>query len=91
MILGQNYPNPFNPMTVIPFQISRQGKVSLVVYNTLGQVVRSLVDETLTPGFYEFSWDGRDDSGDQVSSGVYLYRLEMDGKPLQIRKMVLMR
>ncbi|RMF56466.1 MAG: choice-of-anchor D domain-containing protein [Calditrichaeota bacterium] len=91
VILGQNYPNPFNPMTVIPFQISRQGKVSLVVYNTLGQVVRSLVDETLTPGFYEFSWDGRDDSGDQVSSGVYLYRLEMDGKPLQIRKMVLMR
>lgn len=91
--LRQNYPNPFNPTTTISYSIptSASGKnVKLELYNTLGQKVGTLVDEKQDAGFYAIRWDGRNDFGMQVSSGLYLYRL-VAGSFVQIKKMVLVR
>ena len=79
--LGANYPNPFNPETTIPLQVSvgARAGLRLRVYNAAGQVVRELLantTEALEPGRHEVRWDGLDDQGRQVSSGVYFYRLE---------------
>jgi hypothetical protein len=75
--LGVNYPNPFNPQTWIPVEIPASGEtVQLRVYNLLGQPIRTLVSGRLTPGHHAVPWDGRDERGATVSSGVYLYRLE---------------
>ncbi|MDH4034605.1 MAG: T9SS type A sorting domain-containing protein, partial [candidate division Zixibacteria bacterium] len=73
--LGQNYPNPFNPDTDIDFYLPQQSDVTLAVYNMLGQQVRVLVSSSLTSGTHTAHWDGRDESGRAVSSGIYLYRL----------------
>jgi hypothetical protein len=92
MALGANYPNPFNPETTIPVQLSAVGaqSVRLRIYNAAGQVVRELLDETQNPGWHEVHWDGRDQAGRHVSSGVYFYRLEGTG-PLLIRSMTLLK
>ena len=75
--LGVAYPNPFNPGVVIPFTLGPAAeKVSLIVYNTLGQEVRKLVLGALTAGAHQAEWDGRDETGEVLSSGVYLYRLQ---------------
>jgi predicted GH43/DUF377 family glycosyl hydrolase len=74
--LFQNYPNPFNPETRISYEISKSTRVVLKVMNLLGQNVRTLVDEEKPSGFYEVLWDGKDDHGQRVASGVYLYRVE---------------
>jgi photosystem II stability/assembly factor-like uncharacterized protein len=75
--LSQNYPNPFNPETsiryAIPTKAGNKIHVTLQVYNLLGQVVRKLVDEEKTPGYYQVIWDSKDDHGTRVSSGIYLY------------------
>ncbi len=84
-VLLQNYPNPFNPTTRIRFLIRQRGLVSLKVYNTLGQVVKTLVYQTLPPGRYEIPFDGS-----ELSSGVYLYRLKVNGFT-DVKKMVLTR
>lgn len=75
--LAQNYPNPFNPETVIPFTVSGSSgyRVRLEVFNLLGQRVRTLLNETVLPGEYEARWDGRDQRGNPVASGLYIYRL----------------
>jgi hypothetical protein len=88
--LTQNYPNPFNPHTVVPYQLPESGQVSLVVYNTLGQRLRILVNEKQEAGYYKMVWDGKDEIGRQVASGVYLVRMEA-GKFRQVRKMVLLK
>jgi photosystem II stability/assembly factor-like uncharacterized protein len=88
--LGQNRPNPFAERTEIMYQLANKGKVRLVVHNVLGQAVRRLVDHEEEPGSYAMRWDGRDDAGRSVSSGVYFYRLETQGKSLT-RKMVKVR
>jgi hypothetical protein len=88
--LGQNYPNPFNPSTVIAFELPTPGHINLSIYNVLGQRVRTLIDSRYPPGTHETTWDGRDDSGQPVSSGVYLYRLEATGLTAT-KKMVLMK
>jgi hypothetical protein len=95
--LGQNYPNPFNPATTIPFQVEGgQWSVvspihtTLVIYNILGQKVRTLVDEEMLRGGYQVIWDSKDDRGKEVPSGVYFYRLK-SGSTSETRKMVLMR
>ncbi len=82
-VLLQNYPNPFNPETRIRFSIKQKGLVSLKVYNMLGQEVKTLVYQTLRPGNYEIPFDGS-----QLSSGIYLYRLKVNGFT-KVRKMVL--
>jgi hypothetical protein len=83
-----NYPNPFNPDTVISYSLSTNRNASLVVYNTLGQKVRTIVDGPQIAGIYAVKWDGRDEMGRRVSSGVYYYRLEA-GKFIQTNKMII--
>ncbi len=73
--LLQNYPNPGNPSTVISYTLARDSKVNLTIYNTLGQTVKTLVDGYQAANIYKVVWDGRDDSGKEVASGVYFYRL----------------
>ncbi len=94
--LSQNYPNPFNSTTVISYQLSgiRPHRTTLKVYDILGQVVRTLVDEKQPGGNYRVLWDGRDDSGRKVSSGVYFCRLKVADDRFKVektRKMVLVR
>jgi hypothetical protein len=73
--LAQNYPNPFNPSTVIGFSIPEATDVQLAIYNVLGQEVRTLANDVVQPGVYEITWDGNDNAGNQVVSGVYFYRM----------------
>jgi hypothetical protein len=77
--LGDNYPNPFNPATTITYQLPEQTRVKLVIYNALGQKVRTLVDADQNAGRYKVRWDSRNDGGARVASGTYLYRIEADG------------
>ena len=91
--LSRNYPNPFNPTTDIGYHIAEvQPPVhtTLIIYNLLGQEVKTLVDEVKAPGYYTVNWDGRDGSGQAVSSGVYFYTISA-GEFFRVRKMVLMR
>lgn len=74
--LEQNYPNPFNPSTVISFQLPVDSDVSLKIYDLQGRVVKSLVAGNLAAGKHEVTWDGRNESGARVASGVYVYRLK---------------
>ncbi len=77
--LLQNYPNPFNPETAIDFQIPRDSRVVLTIYDILGNQVRTLVDEQKSAGRYQAVWDGRDNAGRLLSSGIYIYKLEAGG------------
>jgi hypothetical protein len=91
--LGQNHPNPFNPVTSIQYTVdSRQTarSTSLRIYNVLGQRVRTLVNEEKKPGRYRVLWDGRDDQGSEVSSGIYFYILQ-NGEDRETKKRVLIR
>lgn len=88
--LKQNYPNPFNPSTTISYQVPRSGEFSLVIYNVLGQKVRQLVNGPHTTGLHQVQWNGRDDFGNRVGSGIYFYRLTGDGVSL-VKKMILMK
>jgi hypothetical protein len=88
--LSQNYPNPFNPQTSIAFSIKDRGAVSLKVYNVNGELVRTLANESRTAGAYTLTWDGHNDSGQPVSSGVYFYKLVTNNFS-QTKKMVLLK
>jgi len=74
--LEQNYPNPFNPETTITFKLPRAEKTKLIVYSSTGQKIATLVDNELNPGIYRIKWNGKDDFGKIVASGVYIYKLE---------------
>lgn len=88
--LSPNYPNPFNPSTTIRYQLGGQSAVRLEIVNLLGRRVRTLVDATQEAGSYSARWDGLNDAGRAVASGVYLYRLRADGF-VATRKMLLIR
>jgi hypothetical protein len=88
--LRQNYPNPFNPETTIKFDLAESGQVELRIYNMVGQVVRTLVDENQAAGRYSIRWDGRDDRGLTVSSGIYFYSLRAD-KFRAVKKLMLLK
>ena len=88
--LEQNYPNPFNPATMIAFGLKEQGPVSLRIYDAAGRQVRVLVNEAREAARYEEIWDGRDDGGRAVASGIYFYHLTTGGRT-QSRKMLLLR
>lgn len=89
--LYQNYPNPFNPSTKIRYDLSENSKVVLKIFNILGQETRTIVDEKLEmAGQHIVFWDGRDNHGNHVVSGIYFYRLETS-KSARIRKMTLLR
>jgi len=88
--LAQNYPNPFNPETVIKYQTTQGSGVELAIYNLLGQKVRVLINEVKPAGLYEARWDGTNDFGEVVASGVYVYRLQ-SGEFASTKKMVFLR
>ncbi|MCF7804131.1 MAG: lamin tail domain-containing protein [Candidatus Marinimicrobia bacterium] len=88
--LEQNYPNPFNPTTTIKYQLPEQANVRLVVYNMLGQQVRTLVNEQKEAGYYTVQWDGINNNGVKISSGVYFYHIKA-GEFNLTRKMVFMK
>ena len=85
-----NYPNPFNPQTTISYQLPGSGRVQLSIYNTTGQRIRRLVDEVQSAGFYRISWNGMDETGDEVGSGVYFYRLRV-GEFAGTRRLLLLK
>ncbi|NIM20732.1 MAG: T9SS type A sorting domain-containing protein [Candidatus Latescibacteria bacterium] len=88
--LAQNYPNPFNPITTIEYSIKERAHVSLKVYNVAGQLVRRLVNEEKPAGEYTKGWNGRNDEGNPVSSGVYFYRI-VTKNFTQTKKMILLK
>jgi hypothetical protein len=85
-----NYPNPFNPETTIKYDLPRMSKVTLVVYNLLGEKIRTIVDEHQSAGSYAVIWDGTDEFQKFVSSGLYFYRINADDY-IETRKMLLLR
>jgi hypothetical protein len=91
--LGQNHPNPFNPSTSIKYTIDNRqtsAPLTLKIYNVRGQLVRVLAEGEAEPGSHQVVWDGRNDKGEEVSSGVYFYRLAV-GDEVQTRRMVLLK
>jgi hypothetical protein len=88
--LGQNYPNPFNPMTTIEYGLSTPEHVELVIYDISGALVRRLVSGAKPAGWYSVQWDGRDQTGRRVASGVYLSRMTA-GSFTEVRKLVLLK
>ncbi len=89
-VLNQNSPNPFNPSTVISYQLPANSHATLRIFNLLGQEVRTLVNGLQTAGEHEVTWDGKDNGGRAVASGVYLYRLEAGGQ-VKTRKLMLLK
>ena len=86
-----NYPNPFNSETTIEFSLSRYlDEVAIHIYDVRGRLVRHLIDHDFGPGHHEIVWDGRDDSGCEVQSGMYCYRLSTDCHSIT-RKMLVVR
>ncbi len=88
--LEQNYPNPFNPTTSISYTLAEGGKVDLMIFNMLGERVRTLVAEDQGIGTYNVTWDANSDTGESVASGTYVYRLRL-GDAVMVRKMLLLR
>ena len=88
-VLYENYPNPFNPSTTIKYGLKENRHTKLVIYNSLGQKVRTLIDQPQTAGMHVVHWDGENDSGLSVSSGLYIYRL-ISGQFVQTRRMMLL-
>jgi hypothetical protein len=89
-LLHQNYPNPFNPRTTIQYETPFPGEVRLTIWNLLGQRLRTLVDQRQEAGHTTVEWDGKDERGRDVSTGIYLYRLEA-GTFTAVQRMVLIR
>ncbi len=88
--LLQNFPNPFNPSTIIRYRLSGYSNVELKIYNLLGQVVRTLVQEKQTAGFKHVQWDGKNQSGIPVSSGLYICRITVENEA-RTMKILLMK
>ena len=88
LALSPSYPNPFNPETTIEFALPAEGPVRLSVFDSRGRTVRVLVDERVPAGTHAVTWDGRDDAGQALASGVYFHRLEAAGVK-RVGKMVL--
>jgi hypothetical protein len=88
--LAQNTPNPFNPRTTISFSLDRDEAVRLQVFDLAGRLVRNLVDRPLTAGVHQVAWDGLDEGGQTVASGVYVYRLKTPSFT-QSRRMILLK
>jgi len=88
--LSQNYPNPFNPTTQIKFSIPVDSRVELKIYDILGREVATLMNDDLRTGYYTIEWNGKNDYGVKVSSGVYIYRI-VAGKFVQTKKMMMLK
>ncbi len=88
--LSQNYPNPFNPATKIQFGLPKAENVELKIYDILGREVRTLINETYNAGVYTVTWDGKNNFGSNVASGMYIYSVRA-GQFVQTKKMLLMK
>ncbi len=88
--LMQNYPNPFNPSTTIEVGLKKTSDVEISIFNTLGEEVITLFSGVLSQGNYKFNWDGRDNFGTKMSSGIYLYKMKA-GNFVDIKKMLLLK
>jgi len=88
--LSQNYPNPFNPQTTVEYQVPEPCLVQLAVYNLLGQKVRILINTHQNSGYHKTHWDGRDDFGEVVATGIYLMHFKA-GNYREIKKMMIIR
>lgn len=88
--LWENYPNPFNPQTTISYQLPNSSGVKLSIYNMAGQRIKRLVDEHKPAGYHQISWDGTDEAGYMVGSGVYVYHLEAGGNA-KTRRLLLLK
>jgi hypothetical protein len=87
MGLRQNYPNPFNPSTTIAFSLNSTTDVNLLIYNIQGKIVKHLVSGNYPAGIYNVEWDGRNENGTKISSGIYFYRLQA-GSYIKMKKMI---
>ena len=76
--LKQNYPNPFNPTTTIEYTLQKEGKVVLKIFDSIGKEIKTLINQNQQGGNYKVVWDGTDNKGEKVSSGIYFYRFEID-------------
>ncbi|HQV32633.1 MAG TPA: PKD domain-containing protein, partial [Calditrichia bacterium] len=88
--LAQNFPNPFNPTTTIRYQLPEAARVELKVYDLNGRLVRTLLAQNRDAGIHQMSWDGKNDAGEDVAAGIYLYRLKA-GRYVATRKMVMVK
>ncbi len=88
--LGQNYPNPFNPTTHISYQLPTNAHVTIAVFNTNGQEIKTLVDKEMNTGYHNTIWDGTNNAGETVSSGLYIYKIKA-GNFTDIKKMMLLQ
>jgi FlgD Ig-like domain len=88
--LDQNHPNPFNPSTVIDFALPTASRVSVNIYNVLGQVVKTLVDKDLPAGYWSATWDGTDNAGNATTSGIYFYKIKA-GSFQSTKKMMMLK
>ena len=88
--LHANIPNPFNPETTIRFELPARNRTRLQIYDMLGQHVRTLIDGDMPVGAHRTVWDGHDDMGRSMASGIYLYRLQA-GNFTQTRRMLLLK
>ncbi|MCU0370746.1 MAG: T9SS type A sorting domain-containing protein [Bacteroidales bacterium] len=86
--IGSISPNPFSSYTRIAFSLDNSAKTSLVVYNIQGQVIKILTNREFSAGNHELNWDGKDESGSEVSSGIYLLKLETE-RGVDFRKLIL--
>jgi hypothetical protein len=88
--LEQNYPNPFNPVTTIAYHLPAKSSVQLTIYNLAGQKIRTLVQAKQAAGTYRVTWDGCNQLGEPVNSGMYIYRLQTQ-EGVRVKKMLLLR
>jgi hypothetical protein len=88
--LSQNYPNPFNPQTVIEYALPKDAHVHIIVFNVLGQKVKILKDEWEPAGYRRVTWDGKDQKGEEVGTGIYFYKIQADDF-VKTKKMVLLK
>jgi len=86
-----NYPNPFNPATTIKFSISEDSKIDLSVYNVKGQKLKSLIQNELEGGSHQVTWQGKDSTGKSVTSGVYFYKIDVNGETKGLKKILLLK
>jgi len=89
-VLGFAYPNPFNPTTTIRYDLPENSHVNIMIYDIMGRVVRTLVNNRQSAGFKSVIWDATNELGQPVSAGMYLYKVQV-GEFVQIRKMVLLK
>lgn len=90
-LLAQNYPNPFNPSTTIEFSIQKESNIELLIYNIKGQIINKLAHGEFTQGSHSIIWNGRDESGKLIVSGIYFYKLIINGKTVTTKKCLLLK